>query len=146
MRSRNYVESIFEFYIVRLPKDIDLLDSADYRSIYLENLDLLNKWTIPVNIKPFMIMRDIELYKSQYKFLHIGMVQIAFKPLTLKGLRDFLRLYEIARNLNFKILDGFDRISRWLMVRFILMPADLLSFGDSNILDALTLNVKSAWL
>ncbi|KAG5595774.1 hypothetical protein H5410_037006 [Solanum commersonii] len=30
--------------------------------------------------------RDIEFYKSQYKFLHIGMVQIAFKPLTLKGL------------------------------------------------------------
>ncbi|KAG5594635.1 hypothetical protein H5410_035867 [Solanum commersonii] len=29
---------------------------------------------------------DIDVYKNQYKFLHIGMVQIAFKPLTLKGL------------------------------------------------------------
>ncbi|KAG5572217.1 hypothetical protein H5410_061983 [Solanum commersonii] len=30
--------------------------------------------------------RDIKLYKFQYKFLHIGIVQIIFKPLTLKGL------------------------------------------------------------
>ncbi|KAG5616070.1 hypothetical protein H5410_015894 [Solanum commersonii] len=29
--------------------------------------------------------RDIEFYKFQYKFLHIGMVQIAFKLLSLKG-------------------------------------------------------------
>ncbi|KAG5577452.1 hypothetical protein H5410_057586 [Solanum commersonii] len=59
-----------------------------------QNLDLLNKWTIPVvNIKPFMIM---------YKFLHIGMVQIAFKPLTLKGLPEtFLAALRDARNLNF---------------------------------------------
>ncbi|KAG5596350.1 hypothetical protein H5410_037582 [Solanum commersonii] len=30
--------------------------------------------------------RDIDLYRSQYKFLRIGMIQIAFKPLTLKGM------------------------------------------------------------
>ena len=47
--------------------------------------------------------RDIELYKSQYKFLHIGMVQIAFKPLTLKGLPEtFLAALRDARNLNFR--------------------------------------------
>ncbi|KAG5605306.1 hypothetical protein H5410_026798 [Solanum commersonii] len=46
--------------------------------------------------------RDVELYKSQYKFLHIGMVQIAFKPLTLKGLpKTFLAALRDARNLNF---------------------------------------------
>jgi len=85
-----------------------------------QNLDLLNKWTIPkVNIRTIydygwfdkisnkqliktteqslalnsseqtirlLNKRDIDLYRSQYKFLHIGMVQIAFKSLTLKGL------------------------------------------------------------
>ncbi|KAG5625615.1 hypothetical protein H5410_010833, partial [Solanum commersonii] len=74
-----------------------------------QNLDLLNKWTIPRLIKTteqslalnsseqtirLLNKRDIEFYKSQYKFLHIGMVQIAFKPLTLKGLPEtFLASY-----------------------------------------------------
>ncbi|KAG5585172.1 hypothetical protein H5410_045606, partial [Solanum commersonii] len=47
--------------------------------------------------------RDVELYKSQYKFLHIGKVQISFKPLTLKGLPEtFLAALRDARNLNFR--------------------------------------------
>ncbi|KAG5591106.1 hypothetical protein H5410_041620 [Solanum commersonii] len=47
--------------------------------------------------------RNIELYKSQYKFLHIGMVQITFKSLTLKGLPEtFLAALRDARNLNFR--------------------------------------------
>ncbi|KAG5604377.1 hypothetical protein H5410_025869 [Solanum commersonii] len=51
--------------------------------------------------------RDVELYKSQYKFLHIDMVQIAFKPLTLKGLLETF----LCEEFNFlTILDGFDRI------------------------------------
>ncbi|KAG5582539.1 hypothetical protein H5410_053166 [Solanum commersonii] len=101
-----------------------------------QNLDLLNKWTIPkVNIKTIydygwfdkisnkqliktteqslalnsseqiirlLNKRDIELYKSQYKFVHIDMVQIAFKPLTLKGLLEtFLAALRDARDLNF---------------------------------------------
>ncbi|KAG5585165.1 hypothetical protein H5410_045599 [Solanum commersonii] len=46
---------------------------------------------------------DIEFYKSQYKFLHIGMVQISFKPLTLKGLPEtLLAALRDARNLNFR--------------------------------------------
>ncbi|KAG5591055.1 hypothetical protein H5410_041569, partial [Solanum commersonii] len=49
--------------------------------------------------------RDIEFYKSQYKFLHIGMVQIAFKPLTLKGLPEtFLAALCNARNLKIQHL------------------------------------------
>ena len=30
--------------------------------------------------------QDVDLYKTKYNWMHIGMVQIAFKPLTLKGL------------------------------------------------------------
>ncbi|KAG5590221.1 hypothetical protein H5410_040735 [Solanum commersonii] len=46
--------------------------------------------------------RDIEFQKSQYKFLHISMIQIASKPLTLKGLPEtFLAGLSDAINLNF---------------------------------------------
>ncbi|XP_070031625.1 uncharacterized protein [Nicotiana tomentosiformis] len=46
---------------------------------------------------------DIDIYKHQYNYLHIGMVQIAFKPLTLKGLPEtFLAALRDARNLNFR--------------------------------------------
>ncbi|KAG5573565.1 hypothetical protein H5410_063331 [Solanum commersonii] len=75
------------------------MDQEDIKSTRLEevdipqNLDLLNKWTIPKALNSseqtirLLNKRDIEFYKSQYKFLHIGMVQISFKPLTLKGLQ-----------------------------------------------------------
>ncbi|KAG5579887.1 hypothetical protein H5410_050514 [Solanum commersonii] len=83
-----------------------------------QNLDLLNKWTIPkIDIKTIydyalnsseqtirlLNKRDIDIYKNQYKFLHIGIVQITFKPLTLKGLREtILATLRDARNLNFR--------------------------------------------
>ena len=47
--------------------------------------------------------RDIDTYKSRYNWMHIGTVQIAFKPLTLKGLPEtFLAALRDARNLNFR--------------------------------------------
>ncbi|KAG5632140.1 hypothetical protein H5410_003857 [Solanum commersonii] len=50
-----------------------------------QNLDLLKNGLFQkLILKPFMIM--VELYKLQYNFLLIGMVQIDFKPLTLKRL------------------------------------------------------------
>ncbi|KAG5568728.1 hypothetical protein H5410_064257 [Solanum commersonii] len=147
------------------------MDQEDIKSTRLEevdipqNLDLLNKWTFPkVSIKTIndyswfdkisnkqliktteqslalnsseqtirlLNKHDIELYKSQYKILHIGMVQIAFKPLTLKGLPDtFLAALRDARNLNFRqsLMGSIE---------------STLSLTDSNILDALTLNVKT---
>ncbi|KAG5580027.1 hypothetical protein H5410_050654 [Solanum commersonii] len=124
------------------------MDQEDIKSTRLEevdipqNLDLLNKWTIPrVNIKTIydygwfdkisnkqliktteqslalnsseqtirlLNKRDIELYKSQYKFLHIGMNLLAYGPLYFNA-----------------------------------QPNLQLSLTDSNILDALTLNVKT---
>ncbi|KAG5629015.1 hypothetical protein H5410_000732 [Solanum commersonii] len=80
--------------------------------------------------------RDIEFYKSQYKFLHIGMVQIAFKPLTLKGLPEtFLAALRDARNIIFRqsLMGSIESTVAY----------GPLSLTDSNILDALTLNVKT---
>ncbi|KAG5587259.1 hypothetical protein H5410_047693 [Solanum commersonii] len=162
------------------------MDQEDIKSTRLEevdipqNLDLLNKWTIPrVNIKTIydygwfdkisnkqliktteqslalnsseqtirlLNKRDIELYKSQYKFLHIGMVQIAFKPLTLKGLPEtFLAALRDARNLNFRqsLMGSIESTVAYGPVYFNAQPNLQLSLTDSNILDALTLNVKT---
>ncbi|KAG5630984.1 hypothetical protein H5410_002701 [Solanum commersonii] len=152
------------------------MDEGDIKSTRLEevdipqNLDLLNKWTIPkVNIKTIydydwfdkisnkqliktteqslalnlfeqtirlLNKRDIDLYRSQYKFLHIGIVQISFKPLTLKGLPEtFLAALQDARNLNFhqSLMGSIESTVAY----------GPLSLTDSNILDAFTLNVKT---
>ncbi|WMV30560.1 hypothetical protein MTR67_023945 [Solanum verrucosum] len=162
------------------------MDQEDIKSTRLEevdipqNLDLLNKWTIPkVNIKTIydygwfdkisnkqliktteqslalnsseqtirlLNKCDIELYKSQYKFLHIGMVQIAFKPLTLKGLPEtFLAALRDARNLNFRqsLMGSIESTVAYGPVYFNDQPNLQLSLTDSNILDVLTLNVKT---
>ncbi|KAG5579668.1 hypothetical protein H5410_050295 [Solanum commersonii] len=90
--------------------------------------------------------RDVDLYKSQYKFLHIGMVQIAFKPLTLKGLPEtFLAALRDARNLNFRqsLMGSIESTVAYGPVYFNAQPNLQLSLTDSNILDALTLNVKT---
>ncbi|KAG5629076.1 hypothetical protein H5410_000793 [Solanum commersonii] len=90
--------------------------------------------------------RDVELYKFQYKFLHIGMVQIAFKPLTLKGLPEtFLAALRDARNLNFRqsLMGSIESTVAYGPVYFNAQPNLQLSLTDSNILDVLTLNVKT---
>ncbi|WMV58309.1 hypothetical protein MTR67_051694 [Solanum verrucosum] len=162
------------------------MDEEDIKSTWLEevdipqNLDLLNKWTIPkVNIKTIydygwfdkvsnkqlikiteqslalnsfeqticlLNKRDINLYRSKYKFLHIGMVQIAFKPLTFKGLPEtFLAALRDARNLNFQqsLMGLIESTVAYGPVYYNAQPNLQLSMTDSNILDALTLNVKT---
>ncbi|KAG5584355.1 hypothetical protein H5410_044789 [Solanum commersonii] len=90
--------------------------------------------------------RNIEFYKSQYKFLHIGMVQIALKPLTLKGLSEtFLTTLRDVRNLNFRqsLMSSIESTVAYGPVYFNVQPNLQLSLTDSNILDDLTLNVKT---
>ena len=145
-----------------------------------ENLDLLNKWTIP-KIEPRLIYqlgtfeklglkqavktteesvslnneemvlkllsnKDIDLYRHTYKFLHIGLVQIAFKPLTLEGLPEsFIAALRDGRNLNWKqSLMGIIQSSlAHGPVYFNVYPNLQLSLSDANITEALTLNVKT---
>ncbi|WMV58231.1 hypothetical protein MTR67_051616 [Solanum verrucosum] len=73
------------------------------------------------------------------------MVQIAFKPLTLKGLPEtFLAALRDARNLNFRqsLMGSIESTVAYGPVYFNAQPNLQLSLTDSNILDALTLNVK----
>ncbi|KAG5587777.1 hypothetical protein H5410_048211 [Solanum commersonii] len=105
--------------LVSKPKNFHDIKSTRLKEVDIpQNLDLLNKWTIPKLIKTtkqslalnsseqtirLLNKRNVEFYKSQYKFLYIGMVQIAFKPLTLKGLPEtFLVALCDTRNLNFQ--------------------------------------------
>ncbi|KAG5622160.1 hypothetical protein H5410_007378 [Solanum commersonii] len=92
------------------------MDQKDVKTTRLEevdipqNLDLLNKWTIPkVNIKTiydcgwFDKISNKQLIKTTKQSLALNsMIQIAFKPLTLKGLLEtFLAVLRNERNLNF---------------------------------------------
>ncbi|KAG5616159.1 hypothetical protein H5410_015983 [Solanum commersonii] len=74
------------------------------------------------------------------------MVQIAFKPLTLKGLLEtFLAALRDARNLNFQqsLMGSIESTVAYGLVYFNAQPNLQLSLTDSNILDVLTLNVKT---
>ena len=89
---------------------------------------------------------DINRYQTHYNYLHIGLVQIAFKPLTLQGLPEsFLAVLRDARNRNWKqSLMGIIQTSLTNgPVYFNVYPNLQLSLSDVNILDALTLNVKT---
>ncbi|KAG5585428.1 hypothetical protein H5410_045862 [Solanum commersonii] len=73
-------------------------------------------------------------------------VQIAFKPFTLKGLPEtFLAALRDARNLNFRqsLMGSIESTVAYAPVYFNAQPNLQLSLTDSNILDALTLNVKT---
>ncbi|WMV41655.1 hypothetical protein MTR67_035040 [Solanum verrucosum] len=73
------------------------------------------------------------------------MVQIAFKPLTLKGLPEtFLAALRDARNLNFRqsLMGSIESTVAYGPDYFNTQPNLQLSLTDSNILDVLTLNVK----
>ncbi|XP_069144449.1 uncharacterized protein [Solanum lycopersicum] len=162
------------------------IDDNNIKSTRLEevdipqNLDLLNKWTIPkvdtrliydygwfdkLSTKPvvkateqslalnsdeqivqLLNKRDIDIYKSVYTWMHIGMVQIAFKPLTVKGLPEtFLAALRDARNIDFRqlLMGLIESTVAYGPVYFNTQPNLQLSLSDRNILDARTLNVKT---
>ncbi|XP_074299059.1 uncharacterized protein LOC141630079 [Silene latifolia] len=148
---------------------------------YPQNLELLNKWTIPEvskrtiykygffeyiglkhrvkNTEESISLNNEEMYlqllnnsdleplrKSKHQFIHIGLVQVAFKQLTLEGLPEsFVAALRDGRNLNWqKSIIGVVKFSlAHGPVYFDVYPNLQLSLTDANILDALTLNVKT---
>uniref|UniRef100_A0A7N0RGK2 Peptidase A2 domain-containing protein n=1 Tax=Kalanchoe fedtschenkoi TaxID=63787 RepID=A0A7N0RGK2_KALFE len=89
---------------------------------------------------------DLMKYSMLYKFIHIGLIQIAFKPLTLKGLPEsFIACLRDARNLNYKqsLMGVIQSSLAHGPVYFNVYPNLILSLTDINIFDALTLNVKT---
>ncbi|KAL8503307.1 hypothetical protein ACS0TY_022155 [Phlomoides rotata] len=85
-------------------------------------------------------------YLSTHKFLNICLVQISFRPLTLEGLPErFLATLRDGRNLNWKqSLTGIIKSSLANgPIYFDVYPNLCLSLYDINILEALTLNIKT---
>ena len=90
--------------------------------------------------------QDINKYIKEYCYLHIGLVQIAFKPLTLQGLPEsFLAVLRDARNRDWKssLMGAMQSSLSHGPVYFDVYPNLQLSLTDRNIFQALTLNVKT---
>ena len=91
-------------------------------------------------------LRDIERYLSKSSYIHIGCIQIAFKPLTFKGLNASILAYlRDGRCLNFKdSLMGIIQTSLcYGPVHFDVYPDFTLSLRDRNLFEAIILKIKT---
>ena len=88
---------------------------------------------------------EINRYKDKYKYLHIGLVQVALKPLTAEGLNTSLliALRDCRHN---KFSDSLLGIIQSSLcngpVYFDCHPNLSVSLSDKNIFDVLTLNLQ----
>ena len=147
-----------------VPKDLELLNKwniprIEPRTIYqfgtFENIGLKNvvktvEKSVPMEddeiCMKLLCKNEIDKYVLNYKFMHIGLIQIALKPLTLNGLPEsFIAVLRDARNLNWRqSLMGIMQSSlAYGPVYFNVRPNLQLSLSDRNILEAVTLYVKT---
>ena len=101
----------------------------------------LNQQDVCLNL---LLAKDINRYRKDYKFIHIGSVQIAFKPLSLLGCNTcFQAIARDARNNDFiPSLMGFMESSVcYGPVYTDIYPNLSLSFTDPNILDGVNLRI-----
>ncbi|XP_070046694.1 uncharacterized protein [Nicotiana tomentosiformis] len=90
--------------------------------------------------------QDLNRYKHQFNYLHIGLVQIAVKPLFRKGLDvPVCMLLRDARLLNFdeSLLGVLQSNLANGQVYFNCYPNFSVDINDPNVMDTLTLNVKT---
>ena len=90
--------------------------------------------------------RTIEKYKEKYNYIHFGLVQIAAKPLTREELDTFLLLCLRDNRLlefNDSLLEMAETSLCGGPVYFDCFPNFTISLTDKNILDTLTLNIKT---
>lgn len=144
-----------------------------------QQLDLLNRWTIP-KIQPKVIYQmgtfekmgfkqivktteetitmvsdhgtlkllsgnDFAPYRENYRFMHIGLVQVAFKPLTLRDLPEsFIAALRDGRNQNWKksLVGTVQTSLAYGPVYFNVYPNLQISLNDENSLNTLILSIK----
>lgn len=147
-----------------IPKDLDLLNKwtipriepkiiyqlGTFEKLGFKQVVKTTEESISLNNEEMVIKllseKDIAPYMKDYKFLHIGLIQVAFKPLTLEGLPEsFIAALRDGRNLDWKkSLMGIIQSSlAHGPVYFDVYPNLQLSLSDANIFDAVTLNVKT---
>ncbi|KAM3324254.1 hypothetical protein P3S67_005405 [Capsicum chacoense] len=88
---------------------------------------------------------DFAPYHETCKFMHIGLIQVAFKPLTLRGLPDsFIAALRDGRNKNWKksLIGTVQTSLAYGLVYFNAYPNLQISLTDENSPDALILSIK----
>ena len=99
----------------------------------------------------FLLKKNIQTYVEKYKYIHIGLLQVAFKLLTSQELNVYLLSYLLlsclrdARCLNWtQSLMGIMETSLCHgSVYFNVYPDLCLSLTDPNLLEAASLNIKT---
>lgn len=91
--------------------------------------------------------KSIQKFQQKYNYLHLGLVQIAAKPLSTEGLNTTLLLcLHDCRFLDFQdsLLGMVETSLCDDIVHFNCFPNFIVSLKDKNLLDVLTLNVQSS--
>ncbi|CAN4096990.1 unnamed protein product [Withania somnifera] len=107
-----------------------------------ESTIAINRSTETIRLLNF---RDIHRYQKDYKFLHIGLIQVAVKPLFRLGLdTPICLLLRDSRHLNFddSLLGVLQSNLANGPIYFNCYPNYSVALNDQNIMDTLTLNVK----
>ena len=107
--------------------------------------------TIPLSLEheeiKLLSKKSIDSFKQKYNYLHFGLVQIAAKPLSREGLDTSLLLcLRDSRFLDFNdsLLGMVETSLCGGPVHFDCFPNFTVSLKDLNILDSLTLNIKTS--
>ena len=90
---------------------------------------------------------DLKEILTEFKYLHLGFVQVAVKPLTRKGLNTFiLGCLKDCKNLNFadSLLGLIKASLAEGPVFFNVEPNFSVSLIDQNIIDSLVLNLQTS--
>ncbi|WMV36491.1 hypothetical protein MTR67_029876 [Solanum verrucosum] len=103
--------------------------------------------TIDSDNQTFRLLSDNDIapYRDIYRLMHIGLVQVAFKPLTLRGLPEsFIAALRDGRNHNWKksLIGTIQTSLAYGPVYFNAYPNLQISLQDENSLSSLILNVK----
>ncbi|KAG5586246.1 hypothetical protein H5410_046680 [Solanum commersonii] len=103
--------------------------------------------TIDSDHQTFRLLSENDLapYREFYRFMHIGLVEVAFKPLTLGGLPEsFIATLRDGRNQNWKksLIGTIQTSLDYGPVCFNAYPNLHMSLHDENSLSSLMLNVK----
>uniref|UniRef100_M1DLY9 Uncharacterized protein n=1 Tax=Solanum tuberosum TaxID=4113 RepID=M1DLY9_SOLTU len=103
--------------------------------------------TIDSDNQTFRLLSDNDLapYRDIYRFMHIDLVQVAFKPLTFRGLpENFITALRDSRSHNWKkfLIGTIQTSLAYGPVYFNAYPNLQISLQDENSLSSLILNVK----
>jgi hypothetical protein len=128
-----------------------------YKQSTFSNLYFLSDYTIKTVERTFSLNKEyetiklfsknnIEKHKQKYSFIHIGLVQVAIKPLTRQWLNNSVLLCLIdGRHLNFRdsLLGSIESSLYEGSLYFNCHPNFSLSLFDPTLLQALELNIKT---